>query len=77
MHLDHKTRVWYTFWHKYSKAVLIGGAGYFAIDVINSGEITSNTLIIGGSLVSAGILANTIFQDRIKIRGKRRLVIVD
>ena len=77
MYIDDKTRVWYIFRYKYSRAFLIGGIGYFAIDGINSGEISANTAWISGSLVSAGILAGIIFKDRIRIKGKRRLVVVD
>lgn len=76
MYLDDKTRVWYILRYKYSRAFLIGGMGYFAIDAINSGEISPNTLLIGGSLISAGIIAKIIFRERISIKGKRRLLIV-
>lgn len=77
MYIDDKTRVWYILRYKYRRGFLIGGIGYFAIDGVNSGEITANMAWISGSLVSAGILAGIIFKDRIRIKGKRRLVIVD
>lgn len=77
MYLDDKTRVWYILRYKYSKLLLIGGVGYFAIDAFNSGEISSNSALVGGSLVSAGILAGVLFKDRIRIKGRKRLVIVD
>lgn len=77
MYVDDKTRVWYILRYKYSKLLLIGGLGYFAVDAFNSGEISSNTALVSGSLVSAGILAGVIFKDRIRIKGRMRLLIVD
>lgn len=77
MYLDDKTRVWYIFRYKYQKIFMVGGIGYFAIDALNTGEISSNNLLIAGSLISAGILAKILFKDRISVKGKRRLVIID
>jgi hypothetical protein len=53
----------------------IAGAGYCLLELVNTGELTRETLIIGGSLIGAGFLLKTIIGERIRIKGKRKLVI--
>lgn len=62
--------------YKYDKLLLIAGIGYPLIDLVNSGELDPTTLIIGGSLISAGLLARWFIKKTIKIRGNRQLIIV-
>ncbi len=76
LYVDNKTKIWYIMRYKYEKLFLIAGIGYPLIDAINTGELDSTTLIIGGSLIGAGLLARWLIRDTIKIRGKRKLEIV-
>ncbi|MEM9832226.1 MAG: hypothetical protein AAF944_16465 [Bacteroidota bacterium] len=76
LHVDEKTKTWYIMKYKYDKLLLIAGIGYPLIDLVNSGELDPTTLIIGGSLISAGLLARWFIKKTIKIRGNRRLIIV-
>jgi hypothetical protein len=50
--------------------------GYFLIDVINTGYVKKETLVVSGSLIAAGLLAKVLISDKIKIKGKRRLWIL-
>jgi hypothetical protein len=75
LYVDDKTRIWYIFRYKYGKVLPIAGAGYCMLELVNTGELTRETLIIGGSLIGAGFLLKTIIGERIRIKGKRKLVI--
>ncbi len=74
MYVDDKTKQWFILRYKYRGLVFIG-IGYLAIDVINTGELSKSTAIVSASLVGAGLLAKWIIADRIKIKGRRKLVI--
>ena len=75
VYVDAKTKNWYFMRFKYRRLFLYAGAGYFIVDVLNSGEVGKETLVISGTLVTAGLLAKWLITDRIRIKGKRRLVI--
>ena len=77
LYVDSKTKSWYILRYKYEKIFLIAGVGYLLLDVLNTGELSEKTLIISGSLVSAGLLAKWLINDRIKIKGRRKLLIID
>jgi hypothetical protein len=77
LYVDTKTRIWYVLRYKYEKLFLISGIGYLLLDVLNTGELSKETLVISSSLVTAGLLAKWLISDRIKIKGRRKLVIID
>lgn len=77
MYVDNKTKVWYFLKYKYEKLFLFAGTGYLILDVLNSGELAKETIIISGSLTTAGLLAKWLISKRIKIKGRRRLVILN
>ena len=77
MYVDHKTKAWYFLKYKYEKLCLIAGTGYLLLDVINTGELSEETLIVSGSLIAAGLLAKWLISKRIKIKGKRGLYILN
>jgi hypothetical protein len=77
VYVDDKTRLWYILRYKYERIFLIGGVGYLLIDVVNTGELNKETLIVSGSLIAAGLLAKLLISKRIKIKGKRRLWILN
>ncbi len=77
LYVDGKTKNWYILRYKYEKMFLIAGVGYPLLELVNQGEVVEETLMIGGSLIAAGLLARWLISDRIKIKGRRRLLIVD
>ncbi len=77
IYIDKKTKDWYIVRYKYEKLCLVSGIGFFVIDAINTGNIKNETLIISGSLVSASFLAKWLIKDRMRIRGRRKLAIIE
>jgi len=76
LYVDAKTRIWFILRYKYSKLLLIAGTGYLFLDAVNSGEFREKTLIISGTLIGAGLLAKIFISERMKIKGRRKLVII-
>lgn len=77
LYVDSKTKVWYILRYKYEKIFLIAGIGYPLLELVNQGEVEKETLIIGGSLIVAGMLARWLINDKIKIKGRRRILIIN
>jgi hypothetical protein len=63
--------------YKLASLLLIGGSGYALIDLINRGELDERTLIPCGKLIAAGLLAKLIIGNKIKIKGRTRLRILN
>jgi hypothetical protein len=76
LYVDNKTRTWFIFRYKYQIVLPIVGAGYILLDLLNTGKLNEGTLVVGGSLIGAGLLARLLISDRIKITGRRKLVIL-
>ena len=76
MYVDKQTRTWYFLKYKYEKLLLFTGIGYLVVDGFNNKEFTKETLIISGSLIGAGLLARWLISKKIKIKGRRKLVIM-
>lgn len=77
LYVDSKTKVWYILRYKYEKIFFIVGFGYPLLEIINQGKIDKETLIVSGSLITAGLLARWLIDDKIRIKGRRRLLILD
>lgn len=75
--LDRQTRQWNVIKYKWSRLLLIGGLGYPLIDLVNHGNLSEKTLVRSGSSVGLGMMAAWVIPPRIKIKGKRRLYIVN
>jgi hypothetical protein len=76
IYVDDKTRNWYVLRYKYEKIFLYGGTGYLLLDVLNTGKINPQTVKLSGILVGASFLAKILVPKRMRIKGKRKLVIV-
>ena len=77
IYVDDKQKFWYGFRYKLEPLLLIGGAGYLLLDVVNTREVNENTLLIGGALISAGLLVRWLtLDDKTRVKGKRKLTIV-
>jgi hypothetical protein len=77
IYVDAKTRTWFVLRYKYQIILPIAGVGYLLADLINTGEVSKETLIFSSSLVGAGLLARWLISDKMKIKGRRKLVILD
>lgn len=77
LYVDDKTKIWYVFKYKYEKIFFLAGAGYLLASVINEKTVSKEAATISGSLGGAAILARLLVNNKIRIKGKRRLVIID
>jgi hypothetical protein len=76
LYVDNKTKIWFIFRYKYEKLFLVAGASFLPIEFVNTGKIHQEALLVSGTLLSAGFLAKFLISDKIKIKGRRRLVII-
>jgi hypothetical protein len=76
LYLDPKTQIWYAVRYKYARMFAIAGAGYMLIDLVNYGDLQESTVVIGTSLITAGVIAHILISRRFKIKGRRRLAII-
>jgi hypothetical protein len=74
LYIDEKTRWWLRY--KIAQILLIGGAGYLALDVINTGEFNKETLMISAAAIGAGLTAKLLIRNRLRIRGRTNLRIL-
>ncbi len=82
MYVDEKTMGWYFPRHQIDEILMIAGLGYPLLDLINESIINGravdrDVLIVGGALFGAGFLARWLISDKIKIKGRRKLLIID
>jgi hypothetical protein len=76
LYVDPKTRIWYAVRFKYARLCFIAGAGYMLIDLANNGDLHQSTMVVGTTLIAAGVIAQILVSRRIKIKGRRRLEII-
>ncbi len=76
LYVDNKTKDWYIVRYKYPKLLPIAGAGYMGAELVNTGQISKPSLIVGSALIGAGLLANWLVKDYIRLKGQSRLAII-
>lgn len=76
LYVDAKTRQWFILRYKYEKLFLFAGSGFLLLDLVNNGTLEEESLVIGGSLLAAGVLARLLISKKIKIKGPRRLAVI-
>jgi len=74
IYIDDKTKWWLRY--KVEQLFLLAGAGYLLADIINSGEVNSETLLISGAMISVGVIAKLLIGNKIKMKGRTRLRIL-
>jgi len=74
LYIDDKTKWWLRY--KVEQIGLLVGGGYLAVDLINTGEVNRQTLIISGAFICAGLLGKLLIGNRIPIHGSTRLRIL-
>jgi hypothetical protein len=75
LHVDEKTKWWLRF--KPAQLLLIGGTTYLALDIINTGKIDKNTLVISGIMIGVGAVCKILIPNKIKINRKTKLRILN
>lgn len=75
LYIDEKTKWWLRY--KVEQLGLLAGGGYLIVDLINTGELNKETLIISGSLICVGIIGKLLIGNRIKIKGRTKLRIIE
>jgi hypothetical protein len=76
LYVDKKTKDWYIVRYKYPTLLPIAGGMFLGADLFNTKRISKPTLIISGSLIGAGLLAQWLVKDYIKLKGQTRLAII-
>lgn len=74
LYVDDKTRQWFVLRYKYEKLFFIAGAGYLLLELLNTGELETESVFIGGSFLTAALLARLLIARKIKVTGKRRVL---
>ncbi len=82
MYVDEKTRGWYPLRYNIDKLLLIAGVGYPLLEffnerILNGNSVDRNVVRVGGFLVGAGLMARLLISEKIKIKGRRKLLIID
>ena len=75
LYVDEKTRWWLRY--KIAQLSFIVGGGYLLLEVINTGELNKETLIISGSVIGVGLIAKLFISNKIKIKGRTKLRILE
>ena len=75
LYIDEKTRWWLRY--KIEQLSLIIGGGYLLLEIVNTGELNKDTLIISGTLIGIGLIARLFIGNRIKIKGRTMLRILE
>jgi len=76
IYVDSKTRTWFILRYKYKSILPIIGFGYMLLDFINTGSLSKETVVVGSSFIAAGLLAKILISEKIKIKGRRKLVVI-
>ncbi|RZJ93304.1 MAG: hypothetical protein EOO60_04905 [Hymenobacter sp.] len=76
LYVDDKTKIWFIFRYKYEKAFFLAGGLFLPIDVINTGQVEPKALAVSGLLLGAGLLARWLVSEKLRITGKRKLLII-
>ncbi len=71
LYIDEKTKWWLRY--KLAQLSLIAGTTYLALDVINTGDLKKETLVVSGTLIGVGLIAKLFISNKIKIKGRTKL----
>ncbi|MCB0492603.1 MAG: hypothetical protein KDC93_09320 [Cyclobacteriaceae bacterium] len=75
LYIDEKTRWWLRY--KVEQLSFIVGGGYLLLDLINTCELNKDTLVVSGSLIGVGLVARALIGNRIKIKGRTKLRVIE
>ena len=75
--VDNRIGSHFMFKYKFQRTFTIAALGYLGIDWINNGDLSRETLATSLILLSTGNLIGVIVGNKIKIKGRYRLRIID
>ena len=76
LYVDEKTKIWFIFRYKYEKVFFLAGGLFLPIDIINTGKVEPKALAVSGALLGAGLLARWLISKKLRITGKRKLLVI-
>lgn len=76
LYVDDKTKIWFIFRYKYEKVFFLAGSLFLPISVINTGQVEPKALAVSGALLGAGLLARWLVSKKLRIKGKRKLLVI-
>ncbi|AWM33886.1 hypothetical protein [Hymenobacter nivis] len=76
IYVDAKTKQWFILRYKYEKVFFLASAFFLPIDIVNTGKIEPQALAISGALLGVGLLAKWLISKKLKIKGKRKLLVI-
>lgn len=76
LYVDEKTKIWFIFRYKYEKAFFLAGSLFLPISIINTGRVEPKALVVSGALLGAGLLAKWLVSNKLRIKGKRKLLVI-
>ncbi|WP_375416724.1 hypothetical protein [uncultured Hymenobacter sp.] len=76
IYVDKKTKIWFILRYKYEKIFLLSGVLFLPIDIINTGRVQEKSMLISGGLLTTGLLARWLISDKMKIKGRRKLLVI-
>jgi hypothetical protein len=76
LYVDEKTKIWFIFRYKYEKVFFLAGSLFLPISAINTGQVEPKALVVSGALLGAGLLARWLVSQKLRITGKRKLLII-
>ncbi|MGI4883615.1 MAG: hypothetical protein ACRYFR_01490 [Janthinobacterium lividum] len=76
LYVDDKTKIWFILRYKYEKVFFLAGGIFLPIDIINTRKIEPQALAVSGALLSAGLLAKWLISKKLKIKGRRKLLVI-
>jgi hypothetical protein len=71
LYIDEKTRWWLRY--KIAQLSLIAGTGYLGLDVINTGELKKETLIVSVTVIGVGLLGKALDKQQDQDKGKDKV----
>ena len=77
LYIDNKTQNWQIRRNQYSSTLIAAGIGYFLISAINSRKFTEKNLNVSASFIATGLLIRFLMKDYYKIKGQRKLLIIN
>ena len=75
LYIDEKTKWWLRY--KVQQISLIVGGGYLLLELLNTGQVDKEVLIVSATLIGVGIIAKLLIGNKIRIEGRTKLRIIE
>ncbi len=75
--VDGKIGSWYMLKYKYDRIFALAGGAFLLLDVANTGDLSSDAVLVTGSLFGAALLSRLLMPRWIRINHRRKVRIVE